>query len=149
IDVNSELADQFEERAAVLLRRFRSLRDVAAEGDQQTLNVGSLELFNHLVLHLLKRLRNGIGQRDVLAVDHRLLSEGGRSYDNAFQFTHIARPIVEAEFEQRVGGETVDVPVIPLRELSQEIRSQQRDVFAAFTQRRQRNRDHIQAIVKV
>ena len=65
------------------------------------------------------------------------------------QLADIARPVIRRHGLQRLGAETGDTFASGGAQSVSEVARQGRDVFHAFAQRRQRNREDIQAVIQV
>jgi hypothetical protein len=96
-------------------------------------------------------LRRGFGnpRREIVGLQLLIARDEHHRFDDVFEFTHVAGPVVPDEAVQRLGIDTDDRLSVTFRELSDEAFDEIRDVSAAFAQRRQMDREDLQAIVEI
>jgi len=71
------------------------------------------------------------------------------AFDEIFEFADVSRPRIVHERVHRVGGNVQHGFVEAAAEILDEVADEERDVFAAFAQRRNLNRKNVEAIVEV
>ena len=86
--------------------------------------------------------------REVIGVDPRALCHGGGAVDAVFKFADVSREVALAEHLERIGCE-VQIASVLLAELVQKIPGKLGDVARSVPERRQEERHHIDAVVKV
>ncbi len=80
---------------------------------------------------------------------HHVLAGHGRGpFHAVLQFPHVARPVARQHDLERLGTQH-QVTVVLAIEFLQEKLGQQRDIVAPLAQRRQKDRDHVDAVVQV
>ena len=80
---------------------------------------------------------------DLVAARH-----GRGAFDAILQLAHVARPVAVQQDLQRLGRDAQPA-LVACVELFQEVLDQQRNVFAPLAQRRQGDRDHVDAVIEV
>ena len=82
-------------------------------------------------------------------LQRRAGGEDDRALDDVLQLADVARPGVANQGLHDRGRDGLDPPAHPPGELLGEMADQPRDVVAALAQRRQHEREHVQAVVEV
>src|SRR5208282_4416172 len=78
-----------------------------------------------------------------------LVMNNYRSFDNILQLTDVSGPRISSQRLHRLERNRVNCLVHALAKLLDEVPHQQRNVFRAFAQCGNRNRKHVQSVVKV
>ena len=99
----------------------------------------------------------GLGRRgdglhlgwQVFAADHPARAAAREPLGDITQLAHVARPVVGLERRDRVVGRGRQRHAVLHRELPQEVFEQWRDVVTPLAQRRNRDVDHVQAVVEI
>ena len=102
----------------------------------------------HLRLVLHRRLVRQ-RRRQVPRLDERAGRQNRRPLDDVAQLAHVARPVVLLEHPHRLLIDAGDRLLIAQVELVQERLHQQRQIVAPVAQRRQADREHVQAVEQV
>ena len=82
------------------------------------------------------------------AHDRRVGAENRRALDDVLQFANVARPAMDEQRGNRIVGKSLRLLVLA-RLFRQEVARSELDVLEAFAQRRQRDREDVQAIVQI
>ena len=89
------------------------------------------------------------GQTQVDGPDVIVLTQGQRALEDILQFTHVTGKPVGAQRRERVGGQVRHLDPEFRALLGQEMRDQQANVVAPFTQRRHVEFNHVDTVVEV
>src|SRR6188768_1247740 len=88
-------------------------------------------------------------ERQVGLLDQRALTDHHRALDEVLQLAHIARKWQSSQAFHRRARNGRDVPLVFGREFAHETLDQGGDIACSLTQRRQRDREHVDAVVEV
>jgi hypothetical protein len=88
-------------------------------------------------------------QAQIDRIDQAALGQHHRAADAVDQLAHIARPVVRHHGLQRAPAEALEPAAALGRELAEVVLREQADVVAALTQRRHRQRQHVEPVVQV
>src|SRR3989344_4838442 len=141
----------------------RCMGDAQALAQLPTTGMFGIQTFQHglfkpaddgfqaaLQREIAKRLTHAIvRQTNVFSLDRPALTQRNRLEQDVFQLPYIARPVVMAESlhgrRSQFGQRAADLPA----GLIEEVFHQRRQAIEAFAQRRDMERQHVQAAIKV
>ena len=89
------------------------------------------------------------GSESVRQAQHAVRTHHDRALDQVAELAHVAGPVVALERRQRLGGHLADRPSEARALAAREVLDEERDVLATLAQRRQPDRDDVQAVVEV
>ena len=93
---------------------------------------------------MLTDLRRQIGQPDQLAVD-----KGHGPFNDIFQFPDIPRPVIVLQRRRSFRTQGAGGMILRCARFFQKVFDQQRDIFPAFPQGGEMDRDDIEPVVKI
>src|SRR6478672_7973250 len=82
-------------------------------------------------------------------LDELAITQDRGAFDHVAQLADVAWPLVVLEDAHRLLTYREDRSIVPLVELVQERLYQQREVFAPVAQWRQRDREHVEAVIQI
>src|SRR5271167_2723389 len=80
---------------------------------------------------------------------HATVGKDYGAFDQVLEFADISWPWVRSQRRHGFGRNVFNFSTHPPSKLFDKMRHQGRNVFAAFTQRRQKDREHIQTVVQI
>src|SRR5437868_11337158 len=140
---------QLVELRAVALGQGRGLSHVAAGDFQQADEVIAFELLARLLEGGKDARVLAQGALDKRGRDHAGGRQGECLFEEIQELPDVAGPGRRDQKRHRVGRERRYRFLVTLGKLAQEVRGQQRNVFAPFAKRRQLERHHVQAVIVV